>query len=240
MMDCRRRCAGRLRGRDGWALVVSTVVLLASSALVAGAAQDDITDTRSPRSIERLKLTCGSAISHRDVTLFGNGTVRVRSGLGEDRQMWLHELREDELEAFLARLAEPTRDETEPAYESIVGEWIDNCLLDLDLPDQPPASYSFGQFDSLSLDLQRIVRIAREVESLVDESVPPIGEERLPLSYRPKPGDVLRRGDGSLFRVRSLSVDGLGVELEGLRLPITIYATLDDVRRQFVAVEGTG
>ncbi len=215
--------------------------LLVAGLLAAGlaGAQEEI-DSRSPRTIERLKLTCGSVISHRDVTLFANGTVRVRSGLGEDRRMWLHELREDELEAFVARLLEPTRNETEAEYDSVVGEWVDNCLLALDLPGQRPAEYSFGQFDSVSLDLQRVIRIAREIESLVDESVPASGEERLPMSYQPQIGDMLRRGDGSLFRVRSLSVDGLGVELEGVRLPITIYATLDDVRRKFVAVEGAG
>src|SRR5215217_1069964 len=60
----------------------------------------------SDRSTEVVRLECASDLGRREVTLFGNGTVRLREGLrGKEEALGLAELDPAELAGALARLA---------------------------------------------------------------------------------------------------------------------------------------
>lgn len=191
---------------------------------------------RSPRSIERLRLDCRSQLGRREVTLFGNGTVRLREGTGGEQKIWLHELDADELTGFLARLEED-RSETEHDYRSVEGAWVERCTLELDLDGREPEEFQFGRYDSVSLNLRRALSVALELDSLVDQTRPPAGAPRLPRDYEPRVGDVLRRLDGRRFRVVGFTWDGLGIELAGIEEPLTLYLPKDDLGNRFVVLE---
>jgi hypothetical protein len=48
---------------------------------------------------------------------------------------------------------------------------------------------------------------------------------------------VLRRADGALFEIRAFTADQLGVELVGVREPLTLYLPKGELRGEFVALE---
>ncbi|HEX2163262.1 MAG TPA: hypothetical protein VHM02_04885, partial [Thermoanaerobaculia bacterium] len=60
----------------------------------------------------------------------------------------------------------------------------------------------------------------------------------LPAGYRPRPGDVLRRADGVLFRVvrATAELEGMpgGWELHGVVQPLAVYVVEADLPRAFV------
>lgn len=193
-------------------------------------------DEAGLRSIERLRLDCRSEIGRREVTLFGNGTVRLREGTGGEQRFWLHELGDLELDAFLARL-DDSRVETEEDYSTVEGAWVERCSLQLDLDQRGRESFQFGRYDTISLDLRRALSVALELGNLVDQSLPPEGTPRLPRDYQPRVGDVLRRIDGRRFRVVGFTWDGLGIELSGIEDPLTMYLPKADLSDRFVVVE---
>ena len=213
------------------------VVLAAALPLAAAAAAGD---GGSARTQVVLRYECASEVGRREVTLFRNGTVRVRDGLRkEEPQVLLGELGPDELAAFLNRLREEDLSEVAsgPAL-GVEGAWIERCRLELDLGDaaqgRPARAFEFGRYDSLPLTLSRVVRVAEDIGSRAD---PRSGAEQLPPGYEPRPGDVLRRADGALFEIRAFTADQLGVELVGLREPLTLYLPKGELRGEFVALE---
>jgi hypothetical protein len=58
----------------------------------------------------------------------------------------------------------------------------------------------------------------------------------LPSNYSPRPGDVLRRVNGDLYRVVGSTSGGKGIELEGVEQPFELYVALKDLRQEFVDV----
>ena len=202
------------------------------------------------RSRILLRLDCGSQLGRQELTLFANGTVRLReqlatqtqvelSDLGrpvnEDRgdlHMYLGELSPEDLEAYLARFRKENISESEENTElSVGGAWIEKCHLQLRLPGQPSRDLSFGRYDSLSLGTAQVVRIARELIGKVDRSEtldPPF-----PPAYDPVAGDVLERNDGYRFEVVRSTDDGKGLELEGIDQPVTIFINKDNLRGEF-------
>lgn len=194
----------------------------------------------SNRSLERLRYDCASQIDRRDLTLFANGTLRLRKGPPGIERMWLTELGPDEVRAYLNRLGQPARDETPRSEFTVSGDWVERCVLELDLEDREPERYEFERFDSMTLDLQRTVRIAEELVTRVDTEAPAEGEAYLPLDYEVEVGDVLRRADGTRFRVNGFTADGDGVELQGVDQPVTIYLVKTELSSYFAAVEREG
>ncbi|HVS63273.1 MAG TPA: hypothetical protein VMT85_07165 [Thermoanaerobaculia bacterium] len=194
----------------------------------------------SERSLERLRYDCASEIDRRDLTLFANGTVRLRQGAPGIERMWLQELGRESLQAYLNRLAAPLRNETPPSDFTASGEWVERCVLELQLEGRQPERYEFDRFDTLSLDLQRTVVIAKELVEWVDRNAPAAGEAFLPLDYEASLGDVLRRPDGIRFRVNGFTVDGNGVELIGIEHPVTLYLAKTELSSYFAAVESDG
>ena len=205
-----------------------TLVLLALPAL--GAPVD-------LRSVEVLRLDCASKLGRREVTLFGNGTVRLRDGVPGKELMGLAELNPDEMQGAVNRLQGEDLSEAKRLPKGIEGDWIEKCMLALKLPDQPIQVFHFGRYDTLPLALSRVVLIAKELA----EKVPDLhGSEHLPEDYEPKVWDVLKRIDGNRYRVVGFTWDGQGIEMLGLEQPITLYVSKDQLRNEFVAVLSRG
>jgi len=231
--------------------VVALTVLLAVPPLLA-AAGDDL----SGRDVVLLRRDCASAIHREEVTLFANGTVRLRRGPPGEEEMSLGELPPDEVAALVAALREEDLTEGEGSGGP-EGEWVERCRLELPVlatPGSPPPPgrvprtpaaersprgpaapvvFTYGRFDSLPLGLSRVA-------AAVDRLVPRATVRRgLPAGYRPRPGDVLRRVDGVLFTVvrttAQLGPEGpRGWELQGVVQPLAVYVAESDLPAEFV------
>jgi hypothetical protein len=207
-------------------------LLLVAAAVVAPPAR-----ATDPRSQVLVDYHCSNDLGRRQVTLFGNGTVRLREGLEGEEVMRLAELAPSELHAYLRRLrAEDLREVAEDDPE-VVGEWVERCYLELDLPGREPRRFGFGKFDTLPLPLSRVVRVVEDLAATAAERAPTRG---LPADYRPQPGDRLRRVDGAIFEVVEYTSDGLGIELRGEDQPLTLFLTVDEVRERFVELVDEG
>ncbi len=213
-------------------------------------------EAESLRSTEVVRLNCESEVARREITLFGNGTVRLREkavaqdqlqrsrlgaqvapGEGELR-MYLGELDPEMFSFYLDRLRQEDLSEVDDRPGgmdgTIVGEWVDECSLRVALPGRPPRTFVFSQYDSLPLTLSRVVNIVRELPTFVAEHD---GQgPRIPTAYEGKIGDILERKDGHQFEVVGFTGDGTGLELQGLDIPITVYITLGQLRAEFRAL----
>jgi hypothetical protein len=204
---------------------------LAIMLLLAVAAGSEV---RDPRSLEVLRLDCATGDYRSDLTLFGNGTLRLEEGEAGAEEMALSELDRESFDAYVRRLqVEELGDGLEPP-QRVEGPWTEQCVLTLDVDDGPAGSIAFGAFDSMSLPFSRVVRIARELLALarVETRVRGLTE-----NYSPRPGDVLLHRDGGRYRVHSVTTDGLAVELEGIEQPFTLYLAIEAISESFIAVE---
>lgn len=186
-----------------------------------------------PRSIEIFRLDCANTLGRREVTLFANGTIRLREGKAGEELMGLSELGTAEYQAFVERLKAENLAEMGRLPSGIEGDWIERCMLALDLPDQAPRLLHFGRYDTLPLPLSRLLLIGQDIAAKVTTLE---GMERLPDDYEPRLYDVLRRVDGNLYRVMAFTVDGKGVELHGVYQPVAIYVQRDQFRMEFKAL----
>lgn len=233
----------------GWLFAASVVAVVVSIPAAAGQEREPSPPYgRDPRSVVILRYECTSELGRREVTLFGNGTVRLWDGPPGEEEMLLGELEPDELDGVLARLAEEDLSEAPAEYPGVEGEWVEECVLELPrraeggeealrgrlaLPDPPPTTFRFSPYAPLPLALSRVVRIARELGEVAEE-------ERalgLPPGYEPRRGDVLVRVDGERFRVVQFTDDGEGVELQGVDQPLTLYLEPEALGAVFEAVE---
>lgn len=193
----------------------------------------------SDRSRVVARLDCRSSLNRRELTLFGNGTLRLRAGEPGREGMSLAELGPVELEEAIARLDEVDLGETDASATGPEGAGVDLCTLELALPDREPEVRSFKQFDSISLALSRAVGLLEGLAARVDEPRPPgesAGPPRLAVDYEPRLGDVLRHLDGTLYRVIAFTSDGEGVELQGVDQPLAIYIAADRLAEEMVAL----
>lgn len=186
------------------------------------------------RSHELVRRQCRAVIDTEDVTLFANGTVRLISRHEEEKSVLLTELTPDEVQAFIRRIREVDLSEEDPTGVTMQGDWVEQCELTLDVvEDEEPSRYRFGRYDSLSLALSRVNRVADDLLELVQTRAPTTG---LPYGYVPKPGDVLERVDGVLFEVIGLTGDKKGLELIGVEQPLTIYVANEAIDQHFRAL----
>ena len=114
-------------GRGG--VCVAAVLSLAALATVAPpAAAQPIPGGRADVLFRR---DCRSTIAREEVTLFGNGTVRLRNGpLGEER-MVLGEVSRDEVESLVAAIRREDLAEAGAGAAGPEGDWVERCLLEL-------------------------------------------------------------------------------------------------------------
>ena len=216
----------------GWTSPGRCIAILASLTLTLAASRAGAEVDR--RSHELVRRECRAVIDTEDVTLFANGTVRLISKHDEERSVQLTELTPDEVEAFLRRVREVDLSEEYPIGVTLQGDWVEQCQLYLDVdPEVEPARYRFGRYDSLSLGLSRVNRVADDLLQVVLERAPTVG---LPYGYVPEPGDVLERVDGVLFEVIGLTGDKKGIELIGVEQPLTIYVLNEAVGQHFKAL----
>jgi hypothetical protein len=188
---------------------------------------------KDARSTEVLRLDCANTLGRREVTLFANGTIRLRDGKPGEELMGLAEMGPAEYQAFVERLKGESLSEVDRLPSGVEGDWVERCMLALDLPEQAPRIFHFGRYDTLPLPLSRLLLIGQELASKVTTLE---GAERLPDDYEPRIHDVLRRVDGNLYRVVAFTVDGKGVELHGVHQPLAIYVQRDQLRMEFKAL----
>jgi hypothetical protein len=187
----------------------------------------------SDRSYELLRLDCANRLGRREVTLFGNGTIRLRDGPLGKEWMGLAELGPEEMQAVLRRLANEDLEGSEGGSQGVAGDWIERCDLQLDLPGKPQRRISFGRYDALPLAVSKVRGIADELGAKVRNLN---DTDRLPTGYEPQVGDVLKRADGNRYRIVMFTADGKGVELDGLEQPLRLIVLKEQMRLEFVAL----
>ena len=213
-----------MRPRFTW--VFPLIVLLALPALA-----EDSTDKRS---IEVIRYDCVTDTTRRELTMFANGTLRLREGQIGNEWMGLTELGPDDLQGYLNRLAGEDLSESRSPEQGVEGAWIERCDLRLHLDGQSLKTYRFGHYDPLPLNLSRVVQITQE---LVEKVAVTKEKDELPADYQPEIGDLLKRaGDGALFRIIAFTGDSKGVELQGVELPLEMYMPKEEVRNQFTVL----
>lgn len=224
------------RPRFGRNIRIGFAVLL----LCSGSAHVFAEEGKDSRSTEILSYACGSEFSRRDITLFANGTVRLREGPWDDQELYLDELTPEAVEDNLRLLESIDADRIDriraPMEDGLTGRWIERCRLRLDLPDQvEPIEYELSSLDVPPLAISRLIHIAEELAQYVRPAAKePAG---LPADYEPRFGDVLRTAEGLRFEVLRLTSDRRGVELQGIDQPLRIYVALSEISEAFVALE---
>jgi hypothetical protein len=237
-------------GRSVAAGLIVVFLLAGLEALVPPPASAD------DRSTVRFLHRCTNEIGRREVTLFANGTVRLRQGSWESQELWLEELLPEELESVLDRLAEVessmgelgTVGETgaieQPAprggtvgsdpHRGVLGRWVERCEIVIALPDRRRRTLRFSPSEIPPLQVAALGLVADDLASFTR---PPVPEEHLPADYEPRPGDVLRGADGQLFEVLRFTADKRGIELQGVDSPLRIFVGLEQLGEAFVGVE---
>ncbi|MEE8277511.1 MAG: hypothetical protein V3R89_02155 [Thermoanaerobaculia bacterium] len=208
-------------------LLTLTLLAIFSGAVEPAAPEPDL------RSRIVVRRDCTTELGHAELTLFANGTVRLREGERRHEGMKLAELPPDELAAFVRRLEEIDLTEAESVRAEIQGDWIEACDLELRLEDRAERRFRYGRFDSLPLALSRLLAVVNDLAAVVQTRSPGQG---LPRGYRPQSGDILSRADGGRWEVIALTGDGRGVELLGLDEPLTIYVSVEALRGEFTSV----
>jgi len=205
-------------------------VLFLAAATTAAFAED--------RSLERLRYRCSNELGRRDITLFANGTVRLREGPWDEQRMLLAELGPEELASQLRVLEEIRSDSVEPRlnFPSSVmdGPWVDRCELRLELPETVRVTIEFSQYDVPPLWVSRAIHFAEQLAEKV-RPLDPVG--RLAADYRPRPRDLLENLAGERFVVIGLTGDNKGVELEAVDAPLRSFHLLKDLPSGFVLVD---
>lgn len=189
------------------------------------------------RGVIRLQVECSSELGRYQLTLFGNGTIRLREGLHESEQMLLAELPPEDLRAYLAELGrdDPSDGLGDVAFGgAVAGPWVERCQVTLALPGRERFHARFTRYDTPPLKVDRLVRVAGRLAALARPSAQPPG---LPPDYQPAFGDVLRNAAGERYRVIGVTTDGRAVELDGLDQPLRIYVALESLAEVFVARE---
>ncbi len=187
----------------------------------------------SDRVTEVLRFDCANQLGRREVTLFGNGTIRLRDGPLGKEWMGLAELAPDELQGTLRRLAAEDLSDASHAPQGVVGDWIEKCDLVLELPGRKRQKFFFGHYDTLPLALHNVQLVAEELAARVAVLRDAV---QLPERYEPRLGDVLKRTDGTRFRVVEFTSDRKGVELDGLDQPLHLLVLKEQMRMEFVAL----
>ncbi len=210
---------------------IATLAVWLCAAVPAGAAAAG-SAAPDPRSQELLRYDCESSVGSHQLTLFANGTLRLREAQVDDaeRRMRLAELGPGELAAYRNRLAGEDLSEVRARGAEMSGDWVERCSLWLELPESAPRVLRFGRLDTLPLPLARLLAVVDDLLLEVERRAP---RSRLPADYEPRPGDRLLRVDGSRFEVVAFTSDGKGVELLGLDVPLVIYLPREALADEF-------
>ena len=185
------------------------------------------------RSTELIRLDCASDLGRREITLFANGTVRLRQGPTGREKMALGELGPDELASFVAEASAIDLAESDSDESGLVGPAVERCTVAMTLPGRPLWARRFGRFDTLAPSLARLVGLVDGLAERAEQTSPLREGPGLAPGYQARPGDVLARNDGVLFEVVADTADGRGVELRGVDQPLTVYVAKGQIGREF-------
>ena len=222
-----------------WRVAIGAVLLAAGTALPAARGGNPPRQIDN-RSLELVRRDCSTRLGRHEVTLFANGTIRLRRWSGDDATLTLAELGREEVEAFRRRFAAiDLRETPERPPRGVSGEWVERCdlvlapELELRLKSDDPRlrRFHFGDFDTFDLGFSSLLRIVDELEEKVAAQA---DTNDLPADYQPRVGDKLLRSDGVEFEVVGFTVVGDGVELRGTIAPLTIYVIRAELPRFFV------
>jgi hypothetical protein len=190
------------------------------------------------RSREIVRRDCSTRLGRNEITLFANGTIRLKNWSDAGETMQLAELAIDEADAYVRRLAAVDLRESRGATGSgVAGEWVERCDLVLLLPDRPGRTFRYGRLDTQDLAFSTVARI---VDELAEKAAAAAVAGTLPGDYVPRRGDVLARSDGVEFEVVGFTVDGNGIELRGRIDPLTIYMPKSEIQKQFESLVRRG
>ncbi len=218
-----------------WGLVASLSpgMLSGAPSYVGGATEPEPLVDR--RSHELVRLDCASGILSRELSLFANGTVRIRDRGGPDPGIRLAEFNENELDGFRARLEEIDLSEASSRIRGPSGETLEQCLLRLEMTSGQIDEFRFPRLAALPLSLGRLLAVLDDLTLLAEQRYRL--SAGLPISYQPRAGDLLVKSDGSRYRIVRVTAEGAGVEIIALESPLVLYLSKDGVRGEFVAIE---
>ncbi len=189
------------------------------------------------RDVEVFRLDCRNARFRREISLFGNGTLRVREGAVEAPEMWLGELDRATTSGLIERLQGPDLADVETNSRTVVGDWVETCNFFLSLPGEASRDFQFERLDALELPLQKALSVAITALGMVDRSVPSEARDRLSARYTPLLGDVLVSDDGREFRVSGFASQRTVVEMTGVDQPVLRFYAVADLGKYFVSLK---
>lgn len=207
--------------------------------LVLGSAPGSV--RADDRSTEFFRYLCSNELGRRDITLFANGTVRLRQGRWETQELYLDELLPEELSDYVAQLRDiqkaASRPQTDLLRSAPQGDWVEQCEIHLALPESEPLQWHFSTLEVPPLVVSHLVQLAEDLSSYTKA---PASVDRVPGDYEPRRGDVMVAVDGGRFRVIGLTTDGRAVEFEGLDAPLRLFVPIDELGRSFQTLEKRG
>lgn len=220
--------------RSRLAIAISLSVVIAGAAWPQGDPHDGASHDTDPRSVIVLDYLCSNELGRRQITLFANGTVRLRQGLYEDEQMHLAEIGPDELAETLELLGrrDATDDQSDLSVwgRALDGPFIEDCSLSLELEDREEERWEFSKYDTPPLRVAWLLRLAEDLARLTEPERP---EQELSPDYEPVPGHLLRNAAGQLFRVTGFTTDLEGIELQAVDQPVVVYVSRENLVKHF-------
>lgn len=181
------------------------------------------------RSREVLRHECASASGRRELTVFGNGTVRLRIGPVGREEMLLAEMGIEGVKRLESVLAEIDLAEAPVIALAPSGAAVERCILELQLQGIQK-KFQYSTLGAVDVAVGAVLARVEDLYQLVREASTKMG---LPKGYRPKAGDRLEHQQGGVFEVQGLTTDGKGVELVGVDQPVVLYVSLRDLSQVF-------
>lgn len=193
-----------------------------------------------PRTWELFRQSCSSPLGKRELTLFLDGTIRLRVRDQEGQDIRLGELPAEPLARTYANLratqlgiGREGKEWTQPSQgRSLAGEFLQECEVHLQLPGLEVKNFLFTPMEITPLWLGQLRQLAEELAERTEKLV----HAGLPKDYEPQHGDLLRRRDGVIFRFVGKTSDQKAWMVEQVGQPITTYYSVDDLNELFVAV----
>lgn len=206
----------------------------------AGPRPPPIPKVAEPRTWELYRHSCGSPLGERELTLFLDGTIRLRVRDREGQEVRLGELAADPLARIYGNLRANQlsigREEKEWLRSSrdrgVAGEFLQECEVELHLPDLDEKTFLFSPMEITPLWLGQLRQLAEDLA----ERTEPLVRAGLPKDYQPRFGDLLRRRDGVIFRFVGMTSDKKAWMVEQVGQPVTTYYAVEDLPELFIAV----
>lgn len=195
---------------------------------------------KDPRSWELFRHRCGGQLGSRELTLFLDGTVRLRVRDKEGEEVRLGQLEAGQLGRTYGQLRaiqqgigrEGKEWSRSAAGHGISGEFLQDCEAELRLPDLEKKLFLFSPLEIPPLWIGQLRQIA---EDLAGETEP-LQHRGLPKDYQPRFGDLLRRRDGVVFRFVGATSDKKAWIVEQVGQPLTTYYPVADRDEIFVGL----